>query len=179
MLVGWRWGCVLPKLGFMVWATIHPDLPGKVPVYACCGLMTTCYFWCPFHFQKRPSLDRTSYAYSVSSEMRLQGKLGAALRKAGQRVWTRVSLGIPPPASTGPWYEQASEAGRVADAVTPSSGQELLCKHVHWVLSLASPEGENQGDVYRHRQEAIIGIGSCVTEKEKPVESGWCNSVWV
>lgn len=25
-----------------------PRFAGKVPDYACCGLMTTCYFWYPF-----------------------------------------------------------------------------------------------------------------------------------
>lgn len=63
MWVGWRLGCVIPKLGSIVWVTIHAGVPKKfqfIPVVD---------QWTPInYFQKCPGLEDTSCAHSIYSE---------------------------------------------------------------------------------------------------------------
>lgn len=75
----------MPKLGMMVWAMKHPDLPeesqfepvginGRLLIISGDALC----------FQKCPSFEDTSFALCLSPDMKLLGKLVAGLRKGAK-----------------------------------------------------------------------------------------------
>lgn len=102
---------MMPKFESILWATIHPALPEKVPVNACCGSMNTRYLFLVLLFTFKSVLVWNIHHILTAStvRMKLQGKVRVELRKEGQRIGTSVSW---------PWGHGVSECVRQATVMT-------------------------------------------------------------
>ena len=107
---------MMPKFESILWATIHPALPEKVPVNACCGSMNTCcgsmntlFLALLFTFKSVLVWNIRHMLTASIVRMKLQGKVRVELRKEGQRIGTLVSW---------PWGRGVSECVQQATVTT-------------------------------------------------------------